>query len=239
MRTRQNIRRLVGQTVLPKNISKNVSKDEQYSTWKVSRYRVYSGPYFPTFRPEKTPYLDTVHTVSTLENSAVTQKNLRLQKTITQPLRCTTECLFWYSHFASIWFFFSFAQSRSKTLNTGLVRRATFKGNVTDYLAVNNTAADLDRAASFEDLFREGNSPPTNNPFISDQSYNMSNNPFSMDQSNESKVDLFNQSNSNPFQQSTLNPFSSGTDSLDIVTPTIVGPQSSTNESNTCNLIDF
>lgn len=160
-------------------------------------------------------------------------------KTIGQPLRYTTECLFWYSHFVLIWFFSSFAQSRSKTLNTGLVRRATFKGNVTDYLAVNNTAADLDRAASFDDLFREGNSPPTNNPFISDQSYNTSNNPFSTDQSNKSKLDHSNQSNSNPFQQSTLNPFSSGTDSTDIIMPTIVAPQSSANESNSGNLIDF
>lgn len=110
---------------------------------------------------------------------------------------------------------------------------------MTDYLAVNNTAADLDRAASFDDLFREGNSPPTNNPFISDQSYNTSNNPFSTDQSNEFKLDHSNQSNSNPFQQSTLNPFSSGTDSADIIMPTIVAPQSSANESNTGNLIDF
>ena len=38
--------------------------------WKVSKYGVFSGPYFPVFspntgkyRPEKTPYLDTFHTV--------------------------------------------------------------------------------------------------------------------------------------------------------------------------------
>ena len=29
--------------------------------WKVSRQEVFSGPYFPVFGPEKTPYWDTVH----------------------------------------------------------------------------------------------------------------------------------------------------------------------------------
>ena len=50
------------------------------TAWKVSKYGVFSGPYFPTFRlnterygvfspkagkygPEKTPYLDTFHEV--------------------------------------------------------------------------------------------------------------------------------------------------------------------------------
>ena len=31
--------------------------------WKVSKYRVFSGWYFPTFGPEKTSYLDTFHAV--------------------------------------------------------------------------------------------------------------------------------------------------------------------------------
>ena len=29
----------------------------------VSKYGVFSGPYFPVFEPEKTPYLDTFHAV--------------------------------------------------------------------------------------------------------------------------------------------------------------------------------
>ena len=29
----------------------------------VSKYGVFSGPYFPVFGPEKTPYLDTFHAV--------------------------------------------------------------------------------------------------------------------------------------------------------------------------------
>ena len=41
------------------------------TAWKVSKYGVFSGPYFPAFGlntgkygPEKTPYLDSFHTVS-------------------------------------------------------------------------------------------------------------------------------------------------------------------------------
>lgn len=47
---------------------------------------------------------------------------------------------------------FRLAQSRRKGLDTGLVRRETFKGNVKDFLAVNNTLTDLERARSIEDL---------------------------------------------------------------------------------------
>ena len=38
-----------------------------YTTWKVSKYGTFSGPYFPTLktRTRKTPYLDTFHTVLT------------------------------------------------------------------------------------------------------------------------------------------------------------------------------
>ena len=41
-----------------------------FTAWKMSKYGVFSGPYFPVFSPnagkygpEKTPYLDTFHTV--------------------------------------------------------------------------------------------------------------------------------------------------------------------------------
>ena len=41
---------------------------EVYTAWKLSKYRVISGPYFPAFglnagkyRPDITPYLDTFH----------------------------------------------------------------------------------------------------------------------------------------------------------------------------------
>ena len=33
------------------------------TAWKVSKYGVFSGPYFLAFGPENTPYLDTFHTV--------------------------------------------------------------------------------------------------------------------------------------------------------------------------------
>ena len=34
------------------------------TAWKVSKYGVFSAPYFPVFWPEKNPYLDTFHAVS-------------------------------------------------------------------------------------------------------------------------------------------------------------------------------
>ena len=34
-----------------------------FITWKVSKYGVFSGPYFPAFGQEKTPYLDSFHAV--------------------------------------------------------------------------------------------------------------------------------------------------------------------------------
>ena len=33
------------------------------TVWNVSKYGIFSGPYFPAFGPEKTPYLDTFHAV--------------------------------------------------------------------------------------------------------------------------------------------------------------------------------
>ena len=47
-----------------------------YTAWKVSKYGVISGPYFPVFspntgkyEPEITPYLDTFHAVSMLSET--------------------------------------------------------------------------------------------------------------------------------------------------------------------------
>ena len=39
------------------------NKPIRLSAWKVFKYGVFSGPYFPAFRPEKTLYLDTFHAV--------------------------------------------------------------------------------------------------------------------------------------------------------------------------------
>ena len=35
-----------------------------FTVWKMSKYGVFSGPYFPVFGPEKPPYLDTFHAVA-------------------------------------------------------------------------------------------------------------------------------------------------------------------------------
>ena len=40
-----------------------IHKCERYTKSKVSKYGVFSGPYFLVIRPEKTPYLDTFHKV--------------------------------------------------------------------------------------------------------------------------------------------------------------------------------
>ena len=47
-----------GKTI--KNCLKFVENAEIYNPWKVSRYGVFSGPYFSgNYGPEKTPYFDT------------------------------------------------------------------------------------------------------------------------------------------------------------------------------------
>ena len=33
------------------------------TAWNLSKYGVFSGPYFPVFGVEKTPYLETLHAV--------------------------------------------------------------------------------------------------------------------------------------------------------------------------------
>ena len=38
-----------------------VRNEANYTARKASRYEVISGPYFPLFRPEITPYLGTFH----------------------------------------------------------------------------------------------------------------------------------------------------------------------------------
>ena len=42
---------------------------KEVTAWKVSKYGVFSGPYFPAFEPEKTPYLDTFHVVGETQNT--------------------------------------------------------------------------------------------------------------------------------------------------------------------------
>ena len=49
--------------ILPKNILTSSRMDIFSTAWKVSKCGVFSGRHFPLFRPEKTPYFDTFHTV--------------------------------------------------------------------------------------------------------------------------------------------------------------------------------
>ena len=39
----------------------NIISPVVITAWKVSKRRVFSGPYFPVFGPEKTTYLDNFH----------------------------------------------------------------------------------------------------------------------------------------------------------------------------------
>ena len=41
-----------------------VSLKPVITAWKVFKYRVYSGPYFPALAPGRTPYADTFHAVN-------------------------------------------------------------------------------------------------------------------------------------------------------------------------------
>ena len=46
--------------------------------WKVSKYGVFSGPYFPVFGPEKTPYLDTFRQWASVTYKPVTYKKVSI-----------------------------------------------------------------------------------------------------------------------------------------------------------------
>ena len=50
-----------------------------FTAWKVSKYGVFSGQYFPVFGPEKTPYLETFH--------AVRDKGLFMLKQLTATIK--------------------------------------------------------------------------------------------------------------------------------------------------------
>ena len=57
-------------TFLSDELTKYLKKSSCFTAWKVSKYGVISGPYFPVFSPntgkygpEITPYLDTLHAV--------------------------------------------------------------------------------------------------------------------------------------------------------------------------------
>ena len=53
-----------------KELKNTAGASLEHTTWKVSKYRVFSGPYFPVFSPttenmdKKTPYLETFNAVA-------------------------------------------------------------------------------------------------------------------------------------------------------------------------------
>ena len=44
----------------------------------MSKYGDFSGPYFPAFGPDKTPYLDTFHAVNISPNHRIKHENQKL-----------------------------------------------------------------------------------------------------------------------------------------------------------------
>ena len=48
---------------ISRKVESSKSSTDHDAAWKVSKYGVYSDPYFPLFGAEKTPYLDKFHAV--------------------------------------------------------------------------------------------------------------------------------------------------------------------------------
>ena len=48
---------------------------DEVTAWKVSNYGVISGPYFPVFGPETTPYLGFFHAVGCVGNCKIVSGN--------------------------------------------------------------------------------------------------------------------------------------------------------------------
>ena len=63
------------------NVSITSTIYEPFTVWKVSKYGVFSGPYFSVFGPnagkygpEKTPYMDAFHAVISKKDSLIRQE---------------------------------------------------------------------------------------------------------------------------------------------------------------------
>ena len=72
---------LLGRRIVTNWLALEITKN--LTRWKVSKYGVFSGPYFPVFSPntgiygpEKTPYLDTFQTVPRLTKGEWEQSDL-------------------------------------------------------------------------------------------------------------------------------------------------------------------
>ena len=67
--------------MIPDGFLKNIQMIFLNTAWKVSKYGVFSGPYFPVFspntgkyEPEKAPFLDTFHAVKYFQTSLANEK---------------------------------------------------------------------------------------------------------------------------------------------------------------------
>ena len=63
----------------------HIGFEHELTAWKVSKYGVFSGPCFPVFGLEKTPYLDTFH-VLTMSSSNYNMTNKVFWVLTTKPL---------------------------------------------------------------------------------------------------------------------------------------------------------
>ena len=114
-----------------KNLSKGfvslaLKLQARYTAWKVSKYRVFSGTYFPVFElnteygPEKTPYLGTFHAVI-LRTSVIQIYGNRSPKQKVLGSECnSTKCEFfvlqWYRQSYII-----YVPSKKTFIETGMI----------------------------------------------------------------------------------------------------------------------
>ena len=96
------------------------------TAWNVPQYGVFSGPYFPVFGPEKTPYMDTFHAVGWFYTIDVFSHNT--QRRIYSPVKHTAQKMkFSIKDFCSNFSFLSsFLQIWSCLLTNSLMENFIF-----------------------------------------------------------------------------------------------------------------
>ena len=106
------------------NITYNFTYFKTNTAWKVSKYGVFSGPYFPAFGlntgkygPEKTPYLDTFHAV-------YYKKHWIMKLTVRE--KCPYSKILW-SVFSRIWTEYGPQKLRIRTLFARSVKNSNYK----------------------------------------------------------------------------------------------------------------
>ena len=83
-----------------KSSNTSISEISRLTTgWKLSRYGVFSGPYFPVFGPEKTPYLDTFHAVNGKITEQKITENLPIVLLSSHQCQTLISCLIFHKNF--------------------------------------------------------------------------------------------------------------------------------------------